>query len=210
MSRRLIVIALALGGSRVALADPTPAPADATPAAPPVAVAPPDMTSQAIGGSVGLAIGGRDTPGGLALAGHYLYQLSDRDWFDGAAAFTFGGGGAACFRDRDNNFVCEHGALDGVELQLQAGVRRYFHGQGEFWPFAHASVGISYVRFHADDLTGFTIPLALGGGMRASVSPSVAVVVEAQLAVGVGWFSHGLGTEPQLGAAVVAGAEFHL
>ena len=27
---------------------------------------------------------------GLRIAGHYLYQLSDEDWFDSAASFTYG------------------------------------------------------------------------------------------------------------------------
>ena len=34
------------------------------------------------------------TPGGLRVAGHYLYQLPTQDWFDGTASFTFGGGAA--------------------------------------------------------------------------------------------------------------------
>src|SRR3954470_8369402 len=88
-------------------------------------VAPPDMSDQAIGVSVGAATGGRVTAGGLRLAGHFLYQLSDRDWFDGTADFTFGGSSAACFRDRTNAFVCDHGLADGGSVEVEAGVRHF-------------------------------------------------------------------------------------
>ena len=35
-----------------------------------------ELGDQGIGAEVGLATGGRVTPGGLRVAGHYLYQLS--------------------------------------------------------------------------------------------------------------------------------------
>src|SRR5689334_16702460 len=54
-------------------------------------VAPSDISDQNIGAELGLAAGGRVTPGGLRIAGHYLYQLNDVDWFDGSIGFTYGG-----------------------------------------------------------------------------------------------------------------------
>jgi hypothetical protein len=166
--------------------------------------------AQAVGVEAGAAAGGRDTPGGARIAGHYLYQLSDQDWFDGAASFTFGSGAAACFRDRMNNYICEHGPTDGSGAEISASVRRYFAPQGMFRPFARAGIGIGVARFGDDNLTGLVIPVHVGGGIRAEVADAVAVVAQAELAVGIGAFGKGLGAEPQLGASIVAGAEFRL
>jgi hypothetical protein len=71
-------------------------------------------------------------------------------------------------------------------------------------------VGIGLARFGDDGVTGLVIPLHAGGGLRASVSEGIAVVAQADLALGVGVFNKGLGAEPQLGLSVVAGAEFTL
>jgi hypothetical protein len=183
-----------------------------TDAAPEVhsAVAPPDMSDQGLGATIGVVTGGRDTPGGLRIAGHYLYQLSDQDWFDGVAAFTFGGGDPACFRDRMDVFLCDHGLADGNAIEVAANVRRFLGGQGDFWPFLRAGVGVALVRFGDDDVTGLAIPLHLGGGIRVSVAPSVAVTALVDLEVGLARFNHTLGLEPQLGASIAAGAEFKL
>jgi hypothetical protein len=169
-----------------------------------------EIGDQGIGADLGVATGGRVTPGGLQITGHYLYQLSDQDWFDGTAGFTFGGGQAACFHDRSDAFVCDHGLADGDELEVAASVRRVFAPQGKFRPFARVGIGIGYVRFGSDDLTGLVIPLHAGGGVRASVADSIAIVAQAEVSLGVGDFGHSLGAQPQLGVAIVAGAEFRL
>ena len=83
MSRRLIVAALLVGSAGIAHADDVAA----APAVQSSASAPADMSDQGLGASIGAVAGGRTTPGGLQVAGHYLYQLSDQDWFDGIAAF---------------------------------------------------------------------------------------------------------------------------
>jgi hypothetical protein len=173
-------------------------------------VAPPDMSDQAIGASIGVASGGRVTAGGLRLAGHYLYQLSDRDWFDGTAAFTFGGGGAACFRDRTNAFLCDHGLADGGAIELAAGVRHYLGGEGQFWPFLLGGIGVRGVDFSADSVNGIGLALHAGGGLRGSVSDNIAVTAQGELELGFGAFNHTLGIEPQLGVAITAGVEFRL
>jgi hypothetical protein len=175
-----------------------------------VPVAPPDMSDQAIGASIGVATGGRVTAGGLRLAGHYLYQLSDRDWFDGTAAFTFGGGSAQCFRDRTNAYVCDHGLADGGSIELAAGVRHYLGGQGQFWPFLLGGIGVRGVDFSADSVSGIGLALHAGGGLRASVSDNIAVSAQGELELGFGAFNHTLGIEPQLGVAITAGVEFRL
>src|SRR6185295_14383983 len=84
------------------------------------------LGDQSIGVEAGLAVGGRTTPGGLRVIGHYLYQLAERDWFDGGASFTFGGSSGECFRDRSDQFLCEHGVADGQGFEVSATVRRYF------------------------------------------------------------------------------------
>jgi opacity protein-like surface antigen len=231
MRRRLIAIALvAAGGAARAQPAPDPAapgspapdasppaasgaPAPAPTTAAPVATAAPaddDIGDQAISAELGVAAGGRVTPGGLRIAGHYLYQLSDDDWFDGAASFTYGSASAACFRDRSNAVVCQHGLADGAGLEVQATIRHVLAPQGAFHPFVRLGVGLGLVRFGRDDVSGFTIPAHGGGGVRVAIAPGVAIVAEGDLALGFGSFSRGLGSQPQLGLAIAAGVEFRL
>ncbi|HET7500699.1 MAG TPA: hypothetical protein VFK02_06830 [Kofleriaceae bacterium] len=206
---------------------PDAAPADAAPPAPPAgpaaasgpaiqAPAPTgpdqgdDMGDQAISAVLGLAAGGHLTPGGLRIAGHYFYQLSDEDWFDGAASFTFGSGSAECFRDRMDKVVCSHGLSDGTGVELSASIRRMFAPQGAFRPFGRLGVGLGLVRFADDDVSGVTVPAHAGGGVRVHVAPAVAVVAEGELTLGFGDFTRGLGSQIQFGIAITAGAEFRL
>ena len=165
---------------------------------------------QAVGVDLGVAAGGNVTAGGLRVAGHYLYQLSDVDWFDGTAAFTYGSGAAACFRDRMAKLVCDVGLAHGNAVELAANVRRIFAPRGQFQPFARAGIGLALVRFGDDDVSGFAIPLHVGGGLRTAVADTVSIVVAAELAAGIGRFNQGIGAEPQLGLALTAGAEFRL
>jgi hypothetical protein len=224
MSRRLIAIAVAAAGgaAHAQPAEPVPEagpPPPAVPPSEPVVQAPPaeapvgsddELDDQAISAVLGLATGGRVTPGGLRIAGHYLYQLSARDWFDGAASFTFGSGSPACFRDRQDALTCHHGLADGSGVEVSAGVRRMFASQGAFRPFVRVGVGASLARFADDDVSGVALVLGGGGGVRVHVAPSIAVVAQGELALGFGGFNHGLALEPQLGLVVTAGAEFRL
>ncbi len=169
-----------------------------------------ELGDQGVGAMTGIATGGRVTAGGVRITGNYLYQLSDRDWFDGIAAFTIGSGDAACSRDRMDVVTCDHGIADGAAVELAAGVRRMFAAQGAFRPFARAAIGISYTRFANDDVSGVAFPLHFGGGVRAKVAEGVALVAITEVTVGLGRFGRGLETEPQLGLAITAGAEFRL
>jgi hypothetical protein len=187
-------------------APPAPAPAEPAPAEPAPSAAG-EIGDQVLGGAIGLAAGGRTTAGGLRITGHYLYQLAEQDWFDGIASFTFGGGDAACFRDRVDALVCDHGLAAGGAIEIAAGVRRMFAPQGRFRPFARAAVGAALVRFGGDDLTGVALVGHIGGGLRASVAPGIAIVALADAMLGLGTFSRGVGGEPQLGLAITAGAE---
>lgn len=200
MSRKLIVIAIL---STTAYADDSIVEADDLDEET-------EIPDQSLGAAIGIAGGGRVTPGGLRIEGHYLYQLSSQDWFDGTAAFTFGAGGAECFRDRMDYVICDHGFADGRAIEAVAAVRRYFAPQGRYAPYARVGVGLAVARFGDDDVTGIGIPLHVGGGVRAAVSKQVAVVASAELVAGIGRYSQGMGNEPLLGFTVTAGAELRL
>lgn len=182
--------------------------ADAEPAGEPARE--PRGTGQALAGMLGLDLGGRVSPGGLHVAGAYLYRLSDEDWFDGGLSFTFGSGQAGCFRDREDSFLCDHGQLDGFGGELFAGARRYFPGQGRFTPYARAALGLRLVSFGDDDVSGVAVPLHLGGGVQVRIAPRIAMTGGAELRVGPAFLNRDLGTEPHLGLAVHGGIEFDL
>jgi opacity protein-like surface antigen len=182
--------------------------AAATPAEP--APSERELGDQVVSVEAGLASGGRVTPGGLRVNGHYLYQLSERDWFDGVVGFTFGSGGGACFRDRSDAVICRHGLADGTGVELSARIRRMLTPRGAFHPFAQIGIGLGLARFSDDDVSGVTFPLHGGGGVRVAVAPTIAVVIEDELALGIGSFSRGLGTQPQFSFTFTAGVEFQL
>src|SRR5690606_7270018 len=75
-------------------------------------------SDQALGAEVGIAAGGDATPGGLRVAGRYLYQLSANDWFDGIASFTYGGHTAGCNSDAMEPVMCTHGATSGSSFEI--------------------------------------------------------------------------------------------
>ena len=165
---------------------------------------------QELGGSLGLEAGGRTSPGGLQLSSAYLYRLSEEDWFDGGVTVTYGGGGAECFRDREGDLLCDHGLVDGFAAELSGGVRRFFAGQQRFSPYARAALGLRIATFTSDDVTGLAIPLILGGGVRAAVNDSLALIGGADLRVGPAFYEGDLGTEPHLTFTVHVGAELRL
>lgn len=228
MSRRLI--AAALGGILTAWVgpahanqggdDPTP-----LPSADPIADEPEgeaDGTTggqlaegepagnQELGASIGLAMGGHISPGGLHLAGAYLYRLSDVDWFESRVGFSFGGGDPACFRDRENEYTCAHSALDGFAADVMLGIRRFFAGRGDFRPYAHGGVAGRVASYAEDDVLGFGVAGWLGGGVRARVADGIAVGGGGRLLVGPAWFDQGLGLEVQAAFTISAGVEFQL
>jgi hypothetical protein len=168
------------------------------------------VSDRELSAEVGINAGGRSTVGGLRVAGRFLYQLNERDWFEGSALFTFGSSDAACYRDRNNSRQCSHAALDGSGIELSFGVRRYFDRGGNYVPFARAAIGLGISRFSNDDVTGVTLPLHVGGGIHIAVAPRIAVIALADLQAGLGFFGRGLGAEPQLGFGVSVGAEFAL
>ncbi|MCX5745404.1 MAG: hypothetical protein NT062_23240 [Proteobacteria bacterium] len=166
--------------------------------------------AQLLGASLGVATGSRITPGGLRLAGHYLYQVTQDDYVEGGASFTIGSGEAACFHDRRNDFTCDHAIFDGKGVELTGAIRHYFAANGAFHPFTRVGLGVALVRFSDDEVTGLGVTLRGGAGILAQVTDGIGIVVQAELALGAGGFGHGLGLEPQLGSSVLAGVEFSL
>jgi hypothetical protein len=165
---------------------------------------------QELGARLGMVAGGRTTPGGLLLSAVYLYQMSETDWFEGGIGFSFGGGDAACFRDRDDQFVCDHGATSGLSGGISLGVRRFLGGRQRFVPFAGAGFDVRYVGFGADEVRGLALPAWLEAGARARVADGIAIAAEARYQFGVGWLDHDLGIEPQAGLVVGVGVDFRL
>ncbi len=180
-----------------------PAPALTT-----VAVVALPIAEREFSAELGLSAGGRSTVGGARVSGRFLYQLATQDWFEGSAIFNFGSSSAACFRDRNNDRICEHGAVDGSAVELSFGVRRYFDQGSAYLPFARAAIGLGIARFADDDITGLIVPLHVGGGLRVSVASRVAIVGLAELTLGFGKFGSNLGVEPQFGFGISAGVEF--
>ncbi len=202
MSRRLIALGFVLG--LIALA--TAARADDAGGAPGAAATDdpldPGVAERELGAQVGIASGSHVTPGGLRVAGRFLYQLSETDWFDGVAAFTFGGGDAACYRDRGDRFTCDHAALDGFAGELGGGIRRFVGGREQFRPWLRLGATVRVARFGADDVTGVSLPVTAAAGVRLRVADRVAVGGEAAVEVGPGIFNHGLGYELEAGFAI--------
>ena len=208
----LAALAALAGEEGVAAAQPAAAqPAQPTEgAATARAVADDPAGGQELGAHIGMEMGGRVSPGGLHVLGTYLYRLSDEDWFEAGLSLTAGSGAAGCFRDREDDVLCDHSIARGVGLEGLVGVRRFFAGQDRFSPYARVALGARLVSFGADDVTGFAVPAILGGGIRARVTDTVSVVGAADLRLGVGWFNRRLETEPHVTLAIHAGAEFRL
>jgi hypothetical protein len=196
----------------------TPAPvasqAPATTAAPaetPADEAERDLAGEReLGAHLGVAMGRRFTPGGVRAAGVMLYRLSDEDWFEGSMAFTFGRSRVACFTDRDGDFACDYGVIDGTAIDLVAGIRRFLLGPENFAPYLRAGVGARFLSFGGDDVRGFAIPLSAGTGVRARVNDLVAVGADVGGELGIAWLDHGLGTQSQLGIVLQATVELWL
>jgi hypothetical protein len=171
---------------------------------------PDEGDSQEIGAVLGVAMGGKLTPGGVAAEGRYLYRLSELDWLESSVHFSLGAGGKECFRDRRSTFVCEHGLVDGFSAQGSMGVRRYFVGQQQFRPYVRAGVGLELISYADDGVTGVGLPLYLGGGVRVEVANRVLVVGDATVRGGASLFNKDLGIEPNVSLSIAAGVEFTL
>jgi hypothetical protein len=168
------------------------------------------VADQEIGGRLGLRMGGRTTPGGFALGGVYLYRITGSLWSDSSMTFTLGGGGAECFRDRQDLVVCDHGQLDGIAGGVHSGVRWVQPGKQGFVPYVRATLGVELVNYGDDNVNGVAIPVVVGGGVRARVAERISVGGGADLHVGLGRLSKEIGTEPHVAMSVMLGVDFAL
>jgi hypothetical protein len=171
--------------------------------------APADL-SQQLAAHAGMEIGGRTSPGGFNVGGTYQYRLSGDDWFDTGAGFTFGGGSAECFRDREGVVLCDHGIAKGFAAELGVGFRRVLKSGEKLSPFARIGLAVRFASFSGDDLRGAAFPLVVGGGVRSQVARRIAVVGGAVVRGGVGFFGDDVGTEPQISLTIQGGVEFGL
>ena len=168
------------------------------------------VAEQELGAQLGFAAGGRVSPGGLLVSGDYLYKLAERDWFDASVGFSFGGNAPACFRDRQDNRLCDHGIADGFGMYVSGGVRRFLAVNKKFVPYVRAGLALRLSSFSSDAVTGLVVPLFIGGGVRARVTDGVSVVGHALVELGGGTFNKGVGLEPHFSFAVLGGVEFAL
>lgn len=205
MHRAVVVIAVVLA----AAAGPAPARAQEAEA---VEAEPtePGVSGQELGAHLGLRLGGRTTPGGLRLHGSYLYQLTDAIWSESGFGVTVGSGAPACFRDRSDDVICDHPSMDGRGVGVWTGLRYLLPGRQGFVPYAQAGIGVDYVNYPDDEVSGFAFPLVLGAGTRVRVTDDIAVGGGAQLTVGIARLGRDVGVEPQAALTVAFGAEFAL
>jgi hypothetical protein len=166
--------------------------------------------TQRIGGRLGVEAGGRSTPGGLHVGGSFLYLLDGPYWFDAGIGFTFGGGAAGCFRDRDNDGVCDHGIASGFAAEVVASVRRELGSRDGFTPYVRVGIAARLIAFGGDDVRGLGIPLIGSVGVRREVTDGIAVAAAFDLRTGWGFFNRSLGPEAHASASINAGVEFDL
>lgn len=208
MHRQLIAAAFALAAAPSIAAAQQEQDAAAETAADSV-IEPAGLT-QVLGGRLGIEVGGRTTPGGLHVAGSYLYLLDGPWWFDTGIGFTFGGGSASCFRDRDNDVVCDHGIAAGFAAEVVGSIRRELGERQGFVPFVRGGVALRLLAFSSDDVVGLGFPLIGSAGFRRRLSDLVTLVAAADLRIGWGVLNRDLGVEAQASASLTAGVEFDL
>lgn len=162
-----------------------------------------------LGARIGLQVGGGVTPGGFRIAGAYMQRMTEETWFDGEAAFTFGGGGKSCYFNRDVELVCAPGLADGFSAQLAGGGRWYptVTASG-FVPFVRGGGALHIAHFGDDDLTGLALPLFAGAGGRYRVADRVAISGELTLFAGGAVYGRDVGLQPYAGLLVQFGVDF--
>lgn len=202
MHRQLIAVVVALAPAVAAAQDAgTEAPAS---------VIEPLGVTQVLGGRLGLEVGGGISPGGLHVGGDYLYLLDGPWWFDAGFGFTFGGASAACFRDRQDDLVCDHGIAGGFAAEVVGSIRRELEARQGFVPYLRAGVALRLLAFGGDDVVGLGFPLIGSAGFRRRLGDPVTLVAGVDLRIGWGAFNRDLGLESQVSASINAGVEFDL
>lgn len=169
-----------------------------------------DDRAVALAAELGAVGGGGATPGGMRVGGRYLVRLSERDWFDGGLAFTFGRPGPGCGRVSPQGMSCDHGVADGFSGDLSIGVRRELGRSTEFVPFVRVAAFARVLRFATDDVTGVAGGGELAAGLRARLRDDLSLVGSAAAFAGLARLGSGFGSAGQLGLTITAGAEFRM
>jgi hypothetical protein len=145
----------------------------------------PRVADQELGARVGLGLNLAGVgPGGLYLAGTWLYRLTSGIWFDGRAGFTIGGGGSNCSFPATGASHCDSAVVSGFGAELLAGVRWFLPSSGPLQPWIGGGIGGLYANFSGDNLGGVGLPFWAAGGVRARVSANIALGGEALLSAG--------------------------
>lgn len=170
----------------------------------------PAQAERELGGRVGLASGGRVAPGGSHQQPLPVPAVEGVDWFEGAASFTYGGGGPACFRDRADVLVCDHGLLAGWR---PGSTPRCGAGSAARPGSGRTPGSGSACAWSASPTTtsaGWRCRWWSAPGCGPGSAAGWAIAAEATGEAGLAYLSRGLGPEPQLGLVVAVGVEFRL
>lgn len=145
----------------------------------------PRVADQELGARAGMSLNlGGVGPGGLYLAGTWLYRLTDVLWFDGRAGFSIGGGGSNCVISATGPSHCDSAAVSGFGAELLAGVRWFVPSAGPLQPWIGGGIGGLYANFSGDHLGGVGLPFWAAAGVRARVADNIALGGEALLEAG--------------------------
>lgn len=165
---------------------------------------------QELGLSMGVSGGTNLAPGGLVLAGAYLYRMVGNEWLEMGVRFIRGGSEAGCFRDRQDEVECNYGFFAGSTAELSLSFRHYFDGPLRFRPFIKLGTGVRLIEFRGDDSRGLGIPLRIGGGLRARVSKHLVAVGQFEGEGGYSYLNQNIDSAFWASLNVMAGLEISI
>jgi hypothetical protein len=170
------------------------------------AAAPESTTSrpaadQELGVRIGGGLGANVSPGGLEIAGLYLYRLAESDWLESSVGFTYGGSGNGC---------CDHGLVSGFAGEVSAALRHFFAESAGLYPYASLGLALRLVSYGDNDVRGLAWPFVVGGGARLPLGKGVSLVGGGLMRLGAGIYSDGMGVQPHVTVGIHVGMEFAL
>jgi hypothetical protein len=171
----------------------------------------PPVGDQELGARIGVSLDLAGVgPGGLSVAGLWLYRLADRVWFDGRAAFAIGGGGPDCVVPATGAARCDHALTDGFAALALAGARWFPPGSGSVTPWLGGGLGAGLADFPGDGVPGFALPLWGGAGARVPVADGIALAGDAILDVAAVFYGKGVGWKGRIGLTLAVGVDFRI
>jgi hypothetical protein len=171
----------------------------------------PPVGDQELGARVGMSLDLAGVgPGGVHVAGVWLYRLADRVWFDGRAAFAIGGGGPDCVVPASGAARCDHALTDGFAAMALAGARWFPPASGSIVPWLGGGVGAGLADFPGDGVSGLALPVWGGGGARLPVADGVALAADALVDVAAVFYAKGVGPKARIGLTLAVGVDFRI